>query len=120
MQAAITRSHEKLKLELSKLKPGGRFNPEVLETLRVSVAGGGNGANAGGKKGAGGGGDKGYGATRETVKLGDIAQIVPRGRNIVVMVSDKDVRIPIVAIDSSRLLSTSPISFHQPYEECRV
>ena len=59
-----------MKTALSKLKSGGRFNPEVLETLRVNL----------GKVGGG-----------AVVALRDIAQVVPKGRVVNVVVGENDV-----------------------------
>lgn len=61
---------ERLKDDLSKLRAGGRFNPEVLENLRVAP-------------------DK--TAATKKVKLSDLAQVVPKGRTVQVMVGEKDV-----------------------------
>ncbi|KAI7124355.1 hypothetical protein KC352_g32363, partial [Hortaea werneckii] len=54
LEADIAAITERLKNDLSKLRPGGRFNPEVLEALRVQP-------------------DK---SSKETVKLNDLAQHV--------------------------------------------
>lgn len=60
----------RLKDELSKLRAGGRFNPEFIENLRVQLVKGKN----------------------ETVKLGEVAQVVPRGGRVVgVMVGEAEV-----------------------------
>jgi ribosome recycling factor len=62
---------ERLKKDLSKLRAGGRFNPEVVEQLRVQP-------------------DRG---STQMVKLSDIAQVIPKGRVVQVMVGEKDVSI---------------------------
>ncbi len=72
LEDGISRAQEQLKNDLSKLRSGGRFNPEVIDNLRVRV-------------------DK---ASKETARLGDLAQVVPRGRMLNVMVGEKDVRAP--------------------------
>ncbi len=70
LEAGIQKAIDKLKDELSKLRAGGRFNPETLEALRVQLVKG----------------------SKETVKLGELAQIVPKGgRAVIVMVGEKDV-----------------------------
>lgn len=69
LSEAIQKAHTVLKDGLSKLRAGGRFNPEVVENLRVSL-------------------EKG---TKETVRLGDLAQCVPRGRVLNVMAGEKQV-----------------------------
>ena len=72
LDAGIAHAIEKLKDELSKLKPGGRFNPDLLEGLRVQL-----------EKGS-----------KDTVKLGDLAQVVPRsGRSIAVLIGEAEVRV---------------------------
>jgi len=58
-----------LKDDLSQLRQGGRFNPQVLENLRVQLKQGG------------------------AVKLGDLAQVVPKGRIVQVVVGEQEVWI---------------------------
>jgi len=70
LEANIAKAHAQLKDDLSKLRAGGRFNPEVVENLRVALS-----------KDA-----------KETVRLGDLCQVVPRGRVLQVLVGEKDVR----------------------------
>ena len=60
---------EGLTHELAKLRAGGRFNPEVIENLRVTLV-------------------KGSGATE---RLGDIAQVIAVGRRVKVVVGEKEV-----------------------------
>lgn len=69
-EAAILRAHENLESELAKIKAGGR-NPESIENVKVKL-------------------NKEKGS-KETVKLGDLASVVPRGRNVGVLVGEKDV-----------------------------
>ncbi|KAA8575406.1 hypothetical protein EYC84_004573 [Monilinia fructicola] len=57
LQAGIDKSLEKLKNDLGKLRTGGRFNPEVLEGLRVKL-----------EKDA-----------KESFRLGDLAQVFAEG-----------------------------------------
>ena len=72
LEAGIQKSLDRLKDDLSQLRPGGRFNPEVLEALRVQLSK----------------------DNKESVKLGDLAQAVPKGgRTIVVLVGEGYVRI---------------------------
>jgi ribosome recycling factor len=62
---------EKLKDDLSKLRTGGRFNPEILESLRVQL-------------------NK---DVKGTERLGDLAQVLPKGgRSLMLLVGEKDVR----------------------------
>jgi len=71
LEADIASAIERLRNDLSKLRAGGRFNPEVLENLRVQV-----------EKGS-----------TKTVKLSDVAQVVPKGRTVQVVVGEQDVSI---------------------------
>lgn len=79
----IANAHGLMKDTLGKLRSGGKFNHELLEAMRVPL----------GKD------------TKHAVKLGDIAQVVPRsGRQVVVMVGEQDVcnrmlRYPFVISD---------------------
>lgn len=69
LEADISSSIEKLKNDLSKLRAGGRFNTEVLENLRVQP-------------------NK---NEKQTVKLSDLAQVIPKGRTVQLLVGEKDV-----------------------------
>ena len=71
LTTGLTKNLEKLKSDLAKLRTGGRFNPEVLENLRVALAKDGGGAKE---------------------RLGDLAQVLPKGgRSLSVLVGEKDV-----------------------------
>ena len=65
----VDKAIEQLKLDLSKLRGGGRFDHAVVETLRVQP-----------QKGS-----------KETVKLGTLAQIVPKSRFLNVVVGELEV-----------------------------
>jgi ribosome recycling factor len=70
LEAGIQNAIEKLNGELSKLRTGGRFNPELIEAVRVRL------------------GEDGSGSER----LGDLAQVLPKGgRQIQILVGEKDV-----------------------------
>jgi ribosome recycling factor len=69
LEADIAAAVERLKDDLSKLRAGGRFNPELLENLRVQP-------------------DK---SSQSKVRLSDVAQVVPKGRTVQVLVGEKDV-----------------------------
>ncbi|QSZ29699.1 hypothetical protein DSL72_004216 [Monilinia vaccinii-corymbosi] len=88
LQAGIDKSLEKLKDDLGKLRTGGRFNPEVLEGLRVKL-----GKDA-----------------KESFRLGDLAQVLPKGgRSIVLMVGEKDhIKSIISTIQSAPNLQLQP------------
>ena len=70
LEAAISRAHERLKTDISRIKAGGK-DPEVIENVRVRLTKGG----------------------KEVVKVGDVASVVVRGRNVAVLVGEKDVGI---------------------------
>ncbi|KAF6229948.1 hypothetical protein HO133_004286 [Letharia lupina] len=92
-EAAIEHAHEHLKSELAKIKAGGR-NAEDIEGLRVVLGkGGGEGRGNGDNEGGGGKGR----AERESVKLGDVASVVARGRNVGVLVGEKDHLKPVLS-----------------------
>jgi ribosome recycling factor len=69
LESEISNSIERLKNSLSKLRAGGRFNPETLENLRVQP-------------------DK---QSNQTFKLSDLAQVIPKGRTVQILVGEKDV-----------------------------
>ena len=69
LEADIAAAVTRLKDDLSKLRAGGRFNPELLENLRVQP-------------------DK---SSASKVRLSDVAQVVPKGRTVQVLVGEKDV-----------------------------
>ncbi|MCJ1477557.1 hypothetical protein MMC13_006229 [Lambiella insularis] len=71
LDADIARALADLTSSLSHLRPGGRFNPAALEVLRVTLAKG----------------------SKETVRLRDVAQVLPRGgRSVTVVVGEAEVR----------------------------
>lgn len=87
LETSIQKAIAKLKDDLSKLRVGGQFNPEVLEGLRVQV---------------GGKGGKGSGESGVSVRLGEVAQVLPRrGRSVVVVVAEKEVRSGFLVCRSS-------------------
>lgn len=66
IEAAVLRLTD----DISKLSVGGRFNTEAIESLRVHVSKG----------------------SKDTVKLGELAQVVPKGgRMVTVLVAEEDV-----------------------------
>lgn len=66
ISAAVTR----LKDDLSKLRAGGRFNTAVLESLKVQLSK----------------------DSKDSVKLGDLAQVVPKGgRMVTLLAAEEDV-----------------------------
>jgi ribosome recycling factor len=73
LEAQILKAIEKLTHDLSQLRGGGKLNPEVVESLKVQLGTAGQG--------------------KETVRLGDIAQVVPRGRMMNVVCGEEEVRL---------------------------
>jgi ribosome recycling factor len=73
LESQILKSMEKLTHELSQLRGGGKLNPEIVENLKVAL---GTAAGAG----------------KESVRLGDVAQVVPRGRMFNVVCGEEGVR----------------------------
>ncbi|OCK73817.1 ribosome recycling factor [Lepidopterella palustris CBS 459.81] len=75
LESGILKAIERLTHDLSQLRSGGRFNPDVVENLKVQL-------------GKGGGG-------KEVVRLKDLAQVVPKGRLLNVIVGEKDQVKPV-------------------------
>lgn len=71
LETQILKAIEKLTHELSQLRSGGKMNPDIIETLKVQLGTAGHG--------------------KESVKLGDIAQVVPRGRVLNVVCGEEAV-----------------------------
>jgi ribosome recycling factor len=70
LEEGILKALDKLKNDLSKLRTGGRFNPEVLENLRVHL----------------------IKDNKSSERLGDLAQVLPKGgRNLMILVGEKEV-----------------------------
>ena len=70
LEEGITKALDKLKNDLSKLRTGGRFNPEVLENLRVHL----------------------IKDNKASERLRDLAQVLPKGgRNLMILVGEKEV-----------------------------
>jgi hypothetical protein len=72
LEDGIAAAVSRLKDDLSKLRVGGRLNPETIEGLRVQL----------GKD------------TKDTAKLGELAQVVPKGgRMVTVLIAEESVRL---------------------------
>ncbi|KAI5248376.1 ribosome recycling factor [Aureobasidium subglaciale] len=84
LESDISDAVEKLKNDLSQLRQGGRFNPQVLESLRVQLKQGG------------------------PVKLGDLAQVVPKGRIVQVVVGEQEHLKSISSAIQSANLNLTP------------
>ena len=70
LESRLEQILSRLRDDLAELRPGGRFNPKVIEDLRVQLA----------KE------------NKETERLGNLAQVVPKGgRSIVLYVGEEAV-----------------------------
>ncbi|PBP22416.1 hypothetical protein BUE80_DR006673 [Diplocarpon rosae] len=100
LNLGIERVLEKLKVDLSKLRTGGRFNPEVLENLRVHLVK----------------------DSKASEKLGDLAQVLPKGgRSLMILVGEKDHVKPIIsAIQGSKDLNLQPVQDAQNATQLNV
>jgi len=82
----IAEALQRLKDDFSKLRAGGRLNPEVIENLRVHLKGG-----------------------KESVRLGDLAQVIPKGgRMLTIMVGEEDLIKPMSSAITASNLSLTP------------
>lgn len=98
-----------LKRELSKLKAGG-LDLEAIESLKVNISPRGGSGGGGPKKD---GSRSGRQEKEEVVKVGDVAQVVPRGRIVVIMVGEKDVCSDCFLCISCSLRFIHPYSNHR-------
>ncbi|PCG93547.1 Ribosome recycling factor [Penicillium occitanis (nom. inval.)] len=98
LQTGISDALTRLKEDLQKLRSGGggRLNPEVIEQLRVNLVKGSN----------------------ETVRLSEVAQVVPKGgRAVAIIVGEEDLIKPVnSAIISSNLSLTPQPDAHNPLQ----
>ena len=94
LEASILKAMEKLTRELSQLRAGGRFNPEKIEALKVTI-----------EDGSG---------NKRTEKIADLAQVIAKGRNVQVLVHDEAFVKPI-----NTAIVTSPLNLtpHGPTPE---
>ncbi|RDW81806.1 ribosome-recycling factor [Aspergillus mulundensis] len=87
LELGIANAVSRLKDELSKLRMGGRLSPETIEALRVQLGKG----------------------SKETAKLGELAQVVPKGgRLVAVLVSEESYIKPISSAILGSNLSLTP------------
>ncbi|CAP98309.1 hypothetical protein E8E15_002662 [Penicillium rubens] len=83
----ISTAVARLKDDLSKLRAGGRFNTAVLESLRVQLSK----------------------DSKDSVKLGDLAQVVPKGgRMVTLLAAEEDHLKPLTSAIVSSNLSLTP------------
>lgn len=74
MEAKIKKAVDKFKDKVSSVRTGGRFNPQSIESVRVVA-------------------DK---NSKETVRLGDLAQVIPKGgRMVAILAGDEEVSLSI-------------------------
>lgn len=95
LQENIDEVLRKLEKGLSRFRTGGRFNPEILENMRVELD----------KKG------------KQKERLGDLAQVVPKGGRIVtILVGEQEHVRPITsAIQRNPALNMTPqVDAHDP------
>jgi len=88
-QHEIDKATDYLKSELSKLRAGG-LDLVAIEALRVNLGTSGGGGGGGPKKDGARSGTKGK---VDMARLGDVAQVVPRGRIVIIMVGEKEVNL---------------------------
>lgn len=88
LHEGITKSLTKLDEDLSKLRTGGRFNPELLESVRVSL-------------------DK---DSKETFKISELAQVLPKGgRSLMILVGEHDHVKHIISSIQNSSLNLQPV-----------
>ena len=96
LEENIANVTQRLRDELTKIRLGGRVGVESVSGLRVSLQGLGGGSEAGLKvdklkgRGKNGAGDK-RGGRDETLRLEELAQVMQRGRTLVLMVGEMEV-----------------------------
>ncbi|KAH6633037.1 ribosome recycling factor domain-containing protein [Boeremia exigua] len=90
LESSILKAIEKLTHDLAQLRSGGRLNPDIVESLKVQL-----GTTAQGK---------------EAVRLGDIAQVVPRGRVLNVICGDDAHIKPITTAIAASPHSLTPLA----------
>jgi ribosome recycling factor len=90
LERVVLESIEKLTHDLAQLRTGGRFNPELIDNLRVQL-----GTASTGK---------------ERVRLGDIAQVVPRGRMLQVVCGDEAHIKPVSTAIAASEHSLTPLA----------
>lgn len=91
---------ERLKNDLSKLRTGGRFNPEVIENLRVHLVK----------------------DSKASERLGDLAQVLPKGgRSLMILVGEKEhVKHVMSAVQGSKDLNLTPVVDAQNVSQLNV
>ncbi|KAF2830647.1 ribosome recycling factor [Ophiobolus disseminans] len=93
LESQILKAMEKLTHDLSQLRGGGKLNPEIVESLKVQLGTAGQG--------------------KESIKLGDIAQVVPRGRMLNVICGEEAHIKPITTAIAASPHSLTPLAPEQ-------
>ncbi|KAF2812559.1 ribosome recycling factor, partial [Mytilinidion resinicola] len=91
LESNILKAMEKLTHDLSQLRSGGRFNPDVVEGLKVQI---------------------GKGEGKETARVKELAQVVPKGRVLNVIVGEKEHIKPISSAIAASPYNLAPQSPH--------
>ncbi|KAL1629064.1 ribosome-recycling factor [Neofusicoccum ribis] len=91
MESQILKAMERLTHELSELRAGGRFNTEHLEKLKVTLKPSGSALGE-----------------KETHRLGDLAQVIPKGRVVTVIAGDEDYVKPLMTAIQASPYSLTP------------
>lgn len=74
MESQILKAIERLSHDLAELRSGGRLSPEGIEKLKVTLK------TTGSAQGP-----------KETHRVGDLAQVIPKGRVVSVVAGDEEV-----------------------------
>ncbi|KAL6712199.1 ribosome-recycling factor [Coniothyrium glycines] len=90
LETQVLKAIERLTHELSQLRSGGKTNPDIVESLKVQLGTASHG--------------------KETVRLGDIAQVVPRGRVLNVICGDEAHIKPISTAIAASEHSLTPLT----------
>ncbi|XPS92435.1 ribosome-recycling factor [Ascochyta lentis] len=93
LEASILKAIEKLTHNLGQLRSGGRLNPDIVENLKVQLGTAGQG--------------------KETLRLGDIAQVVPRGRVLNIICGDDAHIKPVTTAIAASPHSLTPLAPEQ-------
>ena len=86
LETDLTKIHERLKTDLSKLRTGGRFNHDTLLNLRVTPTK----------------------TSSTTIPLSDIAQLIPKGRTLQILVSEEMYTKPVSSAIQASKYSLTP------------
>ncbi|EKG13033.1 hypothetical protein MPH_09853 [Macrophomina phaseolina MS6] len=91
LESQILRAIERLTHELAELRGGGRLNPEHVEKLRVTLKPTGSARDG-----------------RETHRLGDLAQVIPKGRVLSIVAGDEEYIKPLMTAIQASPYSLTP------------